>query len=99
MPQVIVIIHLMPVFEVVQKRFSVFEGHIYHLSISCDGSSRHTFVATRLQCTVSGHKLHYIILFFHTEEHKDLIVKLTGVEDHHTNLRIRKPLVEGCHHL
>ena len=55
MPQVIVIIHLMPVFEVVQKRFSVFECHIFLLSNSCDGSSRHTFVAIRLQCTVSGH--------------------------------------------
>ena len=49
MPQVVMVVNLVPVLEMVQKRFSVLECHIYLLPVHfCDGLSRHTFVTTHL---------------------------------------------------
>ncbi len=52
MSQVVVIIHLMPVYKVVEERFRVFKCHIYLLAMFCDRSSCHTFVATPLKSTI-----------------------------------------------
>jgi hypothetical protein len=72
MPQVVVSIHLIPVFEVVKKRFRVFKQHINLLAILCVRSLCHTFVATSLKSTIRGHKLHDIVFFFHAEEDKSV---------------------------